>query len=103
MDTRAEEGIPVVFNVLFEINQTWDWNEYWTNNKYPGDEEYKTSCQPAVVYSATININSSQKEYLMEPIGHSHYSGKTGELFPDLSTLTTALEIAREIRVVVKK
>jgi hypothetical protein len=35
--------------------------------------------------------------YKMKPIGHSHYSGKTGELFTDLSTFTTALQIADSI------
>jgi len=35
-------------------------------------------------------------------VGHSHYSGKTGELFPDLSTLTTALQIADSIIVKVR-
>jgi hypothetical protein len=38
----------------------------------------------------------------MVPVGHSHYSGKTGEIFPDLSTLTTALRIADSIIVRVK-
>ena len=33
----------------------------------------------------------------MVPVGHSHYSDKTGELFTDLSTLTTALHIAYSI------
>jgi hypothetical protein len=33
----------------------------------------------------------------MKPIGHSHPSGKDGELDSDLSTLTTALQIADSI------
>jgi hypothetical protein len=64
-----------------EINQPWDWNEYWTNTKYPDDEEYKTSCQPALVYRAIVNLDNAEKTYPMKVIGHSHYSGKTGELF----------------------
>jgi hypothetical protein len=40
--------------------------------------------------------------YLMSPAGHSHYSGKTGELFTDLSTLTTALKIVKTATVRVK-
>jgi hypothetical protein len=82
------------FNILFEINQTWDWNEYWTNNKYPENDEYITSCQPALVYKTTIDMKSGQTVYPMKAVGHSHYAGETGELFKDLSTLTTALEIA---------
>lgn len=90
------------FRLLFEINQTWDWNEYWTNNKYPDDDEYKTSCQPSLVYAVEIDLNNLQQEYELKPIGHGHYSGKTGELFTDLSTLTTALHIAEKITVKVK-
>lgn len=85
------------FQVLFEINQTWDWNEYWTNNKYPDDEEYKTSCQPALVYSTAVNLDDPRKEYPMKIIGRSHHSGANGELYQDLETLSTALHIAEEI------
>ncbi len=52
LHTRLDETGPGQVRILFEINQTWDWNEYWTNNRFPEDEEYKTSCQPAVVYEA---------------------------------------------------
>lgn len=99
LKTKLSKPHPKRFNLLFEINQTWDWNEYWTNNKYPDDDEYKTSCQPALVYATQIDLSSNQLEYLLKPIGHSHYSGKDGKLYSDLTTLTTALEIASEIRV----
>jgi hypothetical protein len=82
-----------------EINQPWDWNEYWTNTKYPEDENYKTSSQPSLVYRVTIDLNSGVKEYSMKPVGHGHYSGMDGSLTTDLSTLTTALEIAKSITV----
>ena len=87
------------FTLWFEINQTWDWNEYWTNNKYPDDEEYKTSCQPALVYKVEIDTESSQKEYELKVVGHGHHSGKNGDIFPDLSTITTALDIVGSIKV----
>jgi len=103
LKTKADNPLPVHFKVLFEINQSWDWNKYWTNNKFPDDEHYKTSSQPAVVYAATIDLKSEQEIYEMKPIGHSHYSGKDGNLYPDLSTLTTALQIADKIRVKIKK
>jgi len=102
LTTRADKQLPDRYKVMFEINQNWDWNEYWTNNKYPDDENYKWSCQPAVVYEAVIDSKSHEDSYLMKPVGHSHYSGKTGELFTDLSTLTTALHIADSVMVRVK-
>jgi len=100
--TRADSTLPVRFRVMFEINQNWDWNEFWTNDKFPDDENYKMSCQPALVYEADVDGSSPKESYMMKPVGHSHYSGKTGELFSDLSTLTTALNIADSIVVKVK-
>ena len=97
--TRLDEQSLTGFNVLFEINQTWDWNEYWTNNKYPDDEEYKSSCQPALVYSVSIDLDNPQESYEMKVIGRSHHSGANGDLFTDLETLTTALHIAEQITI----
>jgi hypothetical protein len=88
------------FVVRMEINQTWDFNEYWTNGKFPGNDEYITSCQPALVYEARINTTGSVKEYVMRPVGHSHFDGSDGTLTKDLSTITTALDIAREVKVI---
>jgi len=85
LHTRLDEERLDKFYVMFEINQTWDWNEYWTNNKYPDDEEYKTSCQPAVVYSVLIDLNDPQEEYEMRIIGRSHESGANGELYDDIN------------------
>jgi len=98
--TRFDSDPPRQFRILFEINQTWDWNEYWTNNKYPDNQEYKTSCQPALVYAAEVDLDNPQSRYELKPIGHSHYAGETGELFPDLNTLTTALEIIQSLTLI---
>lgn len=97
LDTRFDGDALRKFRILFEINQTWDWNEYWTNNKYPDDAEYKTSCQPAVVYMAEVDLDEGVSSYTLEAIGHSHYAGQTGELFTDLGTLSTSLEIVSNL------
>jgi len=102
IETRLEDPDLTQFLVFFEINQTWDWNEFWTNNKYPDNEEYKTSCQPALVYKAVVNTDSDQNEYRMRIVGHSHYAGENGELFEDVSTITTARQISSEIKIVLK-
>ena len=86
-------------NVLLEINQSWDWNEYWTNDKYPGDEDYLSSSQPAVVYMTTVDLAKPDTIYELKVIGHSHYSGNDGMLYEDIGSLTTALDIAGVIRV----
>jgi hypothetical protein len=102
LNTRSDNELPEVFRVLFEINQNWDWNEYWNNDKYPEDNNYKMLCQPALVYEALIDTKKPNKVFSMKPVGHSHYSGKTGELFKDLSTLSTALNIGDSIIVRIK-
>jgi hypothetical protein len=93
--TSGEE--PDVFRVYMEINQSWDWNQYWHNNRFPDDHEYKTSSQPAVVYMTTIEKNDPRELYIFEAIGHSHYAGADGKLYTTLETLTTALEITESV------
>ncbi len=99
LKTKLPESSEKSIRILFEINQSWDWNEYWTNNKYPEDNDYKTSSQPALVYETVINLEDREKEYTLKPIGHSHQSGKNGKLYSNISTLTTALEITGSIKV----
>jgi hypothetical protein len=96
---KSSEPLTGEFRILLEINQSWDWNEYWTNSMYPDDADYKTSSQPAIVYEALINPASSVKEYTMVPIGHSQYSGRDGSLTVDLSTITTALDIVGSVKI----
>jgi hypothetical protein len=100
LHTNTGKPLPRQFVVKMEINQTWDFNEFWTNDKFPGNDEYITSCQPALVYEARINLDELQNEYTMLPIGHSHYDGSDGAVTRDLSTITTALQIAREVKVI---
>jgi len=102
LTSRADRQLPERFRVMLEINQNWDWNEYWTNDKYPDDENYKMSCQPALVYEAAIDTKDPKESYTMIPVGHSHYSGKTGEIYTDLSTLTTAMKIIESVTVKVR-
>ncbi len=85
------------FKVLLEINQAWDSNEYWTNSKFPGDIRYQGSFQPALVYAVTVDPNRKDVDYHLNPIGHSHYAGADGELYTDLTTFTSARNIAHKI------
>lgn len=98
---RSEKPLSGKYRLFVELNQSWDWNEHWTNHKFPDDAEYKTSSQPALVYAAEIDTKN-REEIELHPIGHSHYSGKDGKLYTDLTTLTTALKIAKKITVAVQ-
>ncbi len=100
--SRSDETLKGKYKVFFEINQSWDWNDFWTNSKYPDDPEYKTSSQPSVVYSTEIDFDKPRENYILKPIGHGHYAGKNGTINPDLSTITTALQIVEEVAVAIE-
>jgi len=98
----TEKLLKGTYNVFMEINQSWDWNNFWHNNRFPDDPEYKTSSQPAVVYKASIDTNHPGVEIALKPIGRSHHSGKDGILYTDLNTLTTALNIVKSCTVTLR-
>lgn len=103
LQSKTDKAVEGKFKVLFEINQSWDWNEYWTNSKFPEDMEYKSSAQPSVVYALDIDPENLQESYELKPVGHGHHSGKDGNINPDLITLTTALQIVEKITVKVSR
>jgi hypothetical protein len=79
--------------VVMEVNKPWDFNNYWHNNRFPGDEEYATSGQPALIYEALVSRNSTENRFYFKPVGHSNPSGANGEVNPDITTFTSALKI----------
>ena len=85
------------YKLMLEVNQTWDWNKYWTNNKYPESKAYSHSSQPSIIYA--VEINDDQKIYFMNPIGHGNPKGENGKLYTDISTLSTAKEIFKTIKI----
>lgn len=86
--------------ILMEVNQPWDWNDFWTNDKYPQSESYKHSAQPSVVYA--VNLNYDDTVYYLNPIGHGDPRGLTGKLYTDLSTLTSAKDIFKQLKITLK-
>lgn len=90
----------IEYRVLVEVNQPWDWNSYWTNDKYPGNQAYNHSAQPSVVYAVTVN--SEDSVFYLNPIGHGDPKGEIEKLFTNLSTLTSAKEIFSEIAINIK-
>lgn len=103
LKTILNEELYGEYFVLLEVNQPWDWNEYWTNGKYPGNEEYASSAQPSVVYRGLVDFNEPNLVVKMAPFGHGHYAGENGNLNKDLSSLTTALHIIKSATINVIK
>ena len=90
------------YRILIEINQSYDWNEYYNKNKFLDDKIYSGSGQvgqPSLVYATEIKKTElkSTTHKIMNLIGHGHYSGKDGKLYKDLSQITTAKNIAERI------
>lgn len=99
LNTKSDNKTNGKFRLLFEINQPWDFNNYWHSNRYPANKDYKTSCQPSLVYATTIDPENQIDEYYLNPIGHGHFAGENGLLYTNLNTMTTALNIVKSIKV----
>ncbi|KXX66622.1 hypothetical protein AVL50_31500 [Flammeovirga sp. SJP92] len=90
------------FKVFVEFNQSFDWNEYYSKDRFPDDKIYSGSGavgQPSMIFSTEIQPDDlhSKTYKIMNLIGHGHHSGQNGELYTDLSNITTAKEIADRI------
>lgn len=98
INTGAAESMPRKIRVMMEINQPWDWNEYWTNALH-NDPDYRTSCQPSLIFCVSVDLDKPGNEYFLNPIGHGQYAGKDGLLYTDLRTMTTALKIIDHVSI----
>lgn len=91
------------FVVKIELNHSTDWNDYYPKNAEESDPGYsggkEGSGQPAVIYAANIDLNSGKKQFTAILIGHSSPDGTNGDICPDTSSLTSALEIVKEITI----
>ena len=83
------------FVIFSEINSSFDENENYSNN----ETEYNG--QPSLIYSAIIDLSDNKKEYKMTIIGHGGEKGSDGNLYNDLSTITNAKDIIKNIIVII--
>ncbi|WP_431121039.1 DUF4405 domain-containing protein [Flagellimonas flava] len=94
------------FVLKIEINVAFDDNEYYSEYDFPDDDVYHNGTgqlgQPSIIFETPIHMDDGKSYYLMELVGHGHHSGQTGEIYTDLSTLTTAKQIVERIVVGVK-
>ncbi|MTI30245.1 DUF4405 domain-containing protein [Xanthovirga aplysinae] len=102
LKTKSDLNTLKKFRILMEVNQSYDWNEYYSKERFPNDSIYSGSGkvgQPALIYAAEIEKTAleAKSNFLLELIGHSHHSGKNGELNSNLENITTAKRIADRI------
>lgn len=97
----GNEDLPERVLVWLEINHSVDYNRAWPEGVsstpargYSGGAG--GSGQPALVYRADVDLTATGSETPLELVGHSESGGRgNGTIYPDLTTLTTALEIVR--------
>lgn len=94
------------FVLKIELNVAFDDNEYYSEFDFPDDQVFHNGTgqlgQPSIVFGTEIDMSDSKDYYLMELLGHGHQSGQSGEIYTELSKLTTAKQIVERIVVGVK-
>lgn len=100
LTTRALGDLPTQFKIRFEINQSFDFNDYYSSDRFPDDAIYSGdgfSAQPSVIYEAVVDRANDQQLYRLTLVGHGHHSGKDGKVHSDISKLTTAIHIVDRV------
>ena len=82
--------------VLMEINQSFDSGWYFgTSNPireetdepsgatFGADPYYAASQEPSLIYAVEVPLNQPGSYTVTEPVGYSHYGGRTGTLYTD--------------------
>ena len=94
------------FIVKVELNHSIDFNDSYPKSAKEGDTNYsggkEGSGQPALVYEAMVDLTTGQKTFNAQLIGHSSPDGASGTIYKDMSGITTALKIVKQITVTVQ-
>lgn len=96
---NAIRSLPQKFVIKMEVNNSFDYNDYYTEDGTMGTVGTKDGGQPALVYSAVVDLSQPSREYEMSIIGHSSPDGGDGELYSDTTTVTTARQIIDKVMV----
>lgn len=85
------------FVVKMEVNNSFDYNEYYTKGGENQTVRTKDGGQPALIYSTVIDVSHPSREYEMMLVGHSSPDGSNGRLYSDIATVTTAQQIIDKV------
>lgn len=81
--------------IYFEINNSFDVNPFYM--KEPSDNG-----QPSLIYSVTISKDSEKGIYPLKLIGIGSHNGESGNINEDLSGITDAKDILKEIFITIE-
>ena len=94
------------FRVKVEVNHSTDFNERYSKSLPESDMCYsggsEGSGQPSLVYAADVDLDSPSRLFVASLVGHGHPSGANGSVSTDISGITSALSIVKQIIVEVK-
>ncbi len=82
--------------VKLEINRSFDYNDTYSQTAFPDDPIYSgsgNSAQPSLIYATEIDFDTDTRYHFMRLLGRGHHSGETGEIYQDLSGISTAKEM----------
>lgn len=100
LTTRTLVSLPEQFRIRMEINQSFDFNNYYSSDRFPDDKIYSGngfSAQPSVIYEAIVDRRDRHPIYILKLIGQGHHSGRDGVVNPDTSKLTTAKQLVDRV------
>jgi len=83
------------YNVYLEINHSFDYNEFWTENNSG------VNGQPSLIYHGKFFIDVPGKIEL-NPIGYGSVDGSNGNIVKGLDGMTTALKIIKDAYIIIK-
>ena len=83
------------YNVYLEINHSFDYNDYWTK------DNSGVNGQPSLIYHAQFTTGVPCRIPLV-PIGHGSVDGSSGNITSGLENFTSALDIVKNVYIIVK-
>ena len=72
-----------------EVNESFDQNDRHDYSWYRG--------QPSVVWRGSIIVGNEANESGAQIVGHGHVEGQNGQIYSDVSSLTTALSLIEKV------
>lgn len=89
------------FYLYIELNHSTDFNAAYPEGAEPGEAGYSGgkggSGQPSILYRTLVDLDSPTGRFEFAVIGHGSADGSDGSIYPDLSTLTSALGIVDSV------
>ncbi|WP_143247495.1 hypothetical protein [Agaribacterium haliotis] len=98
--SQSKQQLSGRYRLRFEVNQSFDFNDYYSSDRFPDDPVYSGSgysAQPSLIYESIVDFDSPQQFYVMKLVGRGHHSGEHGRVINDLNGMDSALNIVERV------